>query len=171
MVTEHDRQKKPYRSAQEHDDAASMTEVMMIDVQFDRTHQNRSVDLHQSLPPSSDYGKIVCNKPDFEIAAHFDSPSPCARLTPLPATAIKGALNPTASQTTPSPRPNPQACRNTITWFCSLVPHSKNRRSKSFPSIKEYQQSTDLNILMKINGLVIPYEHLVTKRASRAVCG
>lgn len=144
MVTEHDRQKKPYRSAQEHDDAASMTEVTMMDRHFDQTHQSRSFDLHPSLPTSSDYGKIVCNKPNFDITAHSDSLSPCAPLTPLPATAIKGALNPTANQITPKLRPTPQARRNTITWFRSLFPHSKNKRSKSSPSIGEYHPTTHM---------------------------
>jgi hypothetical protein len=142
MATEHDGQNKAYRSAQEHDDAASITEVMMTDRHFDQTYQSTSVDLHPSLPPISDYGKIVCNNPDFDITAHSDSPSPCARFTPLPATAIKGALNPTANQITPNPRPTTQARRNTITWFRSLFPHSKNKRSKSSPSIGEYHPTT-----------------------------
>jgi hypothetical protein len=144
MATEHDGQNKTYRSAQEHDDAASMTEVTMMDRHFDQTHQSRSFDLHPSLPTSSDYGKIVCNKPNFDITAHSDSPSPCAPLTPLPATAIKGALNPTANQITPKLRPTPQARRNTITWFRSLFPHSKNKRSKSSPSIGEYHPTTHM---------------------------
>lgn len=142
MATEHDGQNKTSCSAQEHDDAASMTEVMMMDRHFDRTHQKRSIDLHPSLPPSSDYGKTVCNKPNFDITAHSDSLSPCAPLTPLPATAIKGALNPTANQITANPRPTTQARRNTITWFRSLFPHSKNKRSKSSPSIGEYHPTT-----------------------------
>jgi hypothetical protein len=142
MATEHDGQNKTSCSAQEHDDAASMTEVTMMDRHSDRTHQSRSVDLHPSLPPSSDYGKIVCNKPNLDITAHSDPPGPCAPLTPLPATAIKGALSPTANQITPNPRPTPQARRNTITWFRSLFPHSKNKRSKSSPSIGEYHPTT-----------------------------
>ena len=142
MATEHDGQNKTSCSAQEHDDAASMTEVMVMDRHFDRTHQSRSVDLHPSLPPSSDYGKIVCNKPNLDITEHSDSPSPCAPLTPLPATAIKDALNPTAEQFAPNLRPTPQARRNTMTWFRSLFPYSKNKRSKSSPSIGEYRPTT-----------------------------
>ena len=145
MATEHDRQIKTNSSAQEHDDAESMTKVTM-DRHFNRTNQNRSVDLDLSLPSSPDYGKIVDKNPDLDVTAHLNPASPFARLSTLSAPVIKGTSKPTANQMTSNPQPTPQARRNTITWVRSLFPHFKNKRSKSSPSIGEYHPTAHADV-------------------------